>query len=142
MSTIRHYNNWIPSLFDEIFDANYPRRQSYSTPAVNVIEKENGYTLEVAAAGMTKEDFQIHVDHENNLVISMEKKQEKNEGDEKKHYLRREFNYSKFQQTLVLPDNVDKNGISARVSDGVLTIDIPKLTPEQAVPKKLSIDIQ
>lgn len=142
MSTIRHYNNWIPSLFDEILDANYPRRQSYSTPAVNVIEKDNGYTIEVAAAGMTKEDFQIHVDHENNLVISMEKKQEKNEGDEKKHYLRREFNYSKFQQTLVLPDNVDKNGISARVSDGVLTIDIPKLTPEQAVPKKLSIDIQ
>ena len=142
MSTIRHYNNWVPSLFDEIFDANYPRRQSYSTPAVNVIEKENCYTIEVAAAGMTKEDFQIHVDHENNLVISMEKKQEKNEGDEKKHYLRREFNYSKFQQTLVLPDNVDKDGISARVSDGVLTIDIPKLAPEKAIPQKLNIDIQ
>lgn len=142
MSTIRHYNNWVPSLFDEILDANYPRRQSYSTPAVNVIEKENGYTIEVAAAGMTKEDFQIHVDHENNLVISMEKKQEKNEGDEKKHYLRREFNYSKFQQTLVLPDNVDKDGISARVSDGVLTINIPKLTPEKALPQKLQIDIE
>ena len=62
---------------------------------------------------MKKEDFQIHINEDNDLVISMEKKTESTEGDkggkEESRYLRREFSYSKFQQTLILPDDVDKD---------------------------------
>ena len=46
-------------------------------------------------------------------------------------YLRREFSYSKFQQTMILPDNVDKEKIAAQVENGVLTIDLPKLSEEE-----------
>ena len=47
------------------------------------------------------------------------------------HYLRREFAYSKFEQTLILPDDVDRNLISAKVEDGVLTVNLPKIKREE-----------
>ena len=65
----------------------------------------------------------------------MEKKTESTEGDkggkEESRYLRREFSYSKFQQALILPDDVEKDKINANVTDGVLTIELPKRTPEE-----------
>ena len=67
---------------------------------------------------------------ENELVISMEKKVE-NEDKENKKYLRREFSYTKFQQSLYLPDNVDKEKITANVANGVLTIELPKYSQEE-----------
>ena len=71
----------------------------------------------------------------------MEKKTDNKEEGEDKRYLRREFSYSKFQQTLILPDDVDKEKIGARVADGVLTITLPKLEPEVKEPVKRSISI-
>ncbi|MDD2438185.1 MAG: Hsp20/alpha crystallin family protein, partial [Massilibacteroides sp.] len=65
------------------------------------------------------------LDEDGNLVISMEKKTENNEKKEGR-YLRREFSYSKFQQAMILPDNVDKESINAKVDNGVLNIIIPK----------------
>ena len=82
---------------------------------------------------MKKDDFNINIDADGNLHIKMEKKNEKKEEEKKEHYLRREFSYTKFEQTLLLPDDVDKEKIAANVSDGVLTIDLPKL--EQNVQK-------
>ena len=62
----------------------------------------------------------------------MEKKSENKEEDKQnKKYLRREFSYAKFEQSLVLPDDVEKDRISANVTNGVLTIDLPKRTPEE-----------
>ena len=81
---------------------------------------------------MTKDDFNIHLSEDNELVISMEKKSENKEEDKQnKKYLRREFSYAKFEQSLVLPDDVEKDRISANVTNGVLTIDLPKRTPEE-----------
>ena len=63
---------------------------------------------------------------------------------DKKHsrYLRCEFSYSKFQQTLVLPDNVDKEKIHAAVNDGVLTIELPKLKPEDKIKTVKVIEVK
>ena len=113
-----------------------------TAPAINVIESEKDYKVEVAAPGMTKEDFNIHLSDDNELVISMEKKSESNEEDKaNKKYLRREFSYTKFQQALVLPDDVEKERISANVADGVLTIDLPKRTPEEKAKVNRVIEI-
>lgn len=127
----RFQQNWVPSIFDDFFDNDWMRKTNATAPAINVLESEDEYKVEVAAAGMNKNDFNIHIDQDGNLVIEMEKKVESS--DEKKeepHYLRREFSYSKFQQTLILPDDVDKENISANVADGVLTIGLPRLKPE------------
>ena len=94
---------------------------------------------------MTKEDFNVHIDEDNNLVISMEKKSESENKDENKkegRYLRREFSYSKFQQTMILPDDVDKEKISAHVENGVLNIELPKFTEEAKEKSKKVIDIK
>ena len=134
MMPIRKYNNqnWLPSIFNDFFDNDWMVKANATAPAINVIENEKDYKVEVAAPGMTKDDFNIHLSEDNELVITMEKKNEtKEENKENKKYLRREFSYSKFQQAFVLPDDVEKEHISANVTDGVLTIELPKRTPEE-----------
>ena len=142
---VRKYNNqeWFPSILNDFFDNDWVAKVNTSTPAINVIEDENAYKVEVAAPGMTKDDFNIHLDENDELVISMEKKCENEEkSKDNKKYLRREFSYSKFQQSLVLPDNVDKERIAASVADGVLTVDLPKMTKDQREKQNRKIEIQ
>ena len=61
----------------------------------------------------------------------MEKKEEHKDEDKSARYLRREFSYSKFEQTLILPDDVKKEDIKARVEHGVLTVELPKQVEEK-----------
>ena len=131
MPTRKYYNqNWLPSIFNDFFDNNWMEKANATAPAINVVESDKDYNVEVAVPGMTKEDFNIHLGDENELVISMEKKVENEDKDNKK-YLRREFSYTKFQQSLYLPDNVDKEKITANVANGVLTIELPKYSQEE-----------
>ena len=131
MPTRKYYNqNWLPSIFNDFFDNNWMEKANATAPAINVVESDKDYKVEAAVPAMTKEDFNIHLGDENELVISMEKKVE-NEDKENKKYLRREFSYTKFQQSLYLPDNVDKEKITANVANGVLTIELPKYSQEE-----------
>ena len=139
MMPVRRTQNWLPSIFNDFFDNDWMVKANATAPAINVFETEKEYKVELAAPGMTKEDFNVHIDEENNLVISMEKKTEnKKEG----HYLRREFSYSKFQQTMILPDDVDKEKISAQVENGVLNIDLPKFSEQEKEKAKRFIDVK
>ena len=142
MTPIRKYNsqNWLPSIFNDFFDNDWMVKANATAPAINVIENEKEYKVEVAAPGMTKDDFKIQLSDNNELVISMEKKNENKEGEEKK-YRRREFSYSKFEQALVLPDDVDASKIGANVQDGVLNITLPKLAPEEKAKVNRMIEI-
>jgi HSP20 family protein len=80
---------------------------------------------------MKKEDFNVHINDDGNLIIKMEQKQEQKEEDKSVRYLRREFSYSKYEQTLILPDDVEKSKISAKVEHGVLTVELPKVVEEK-----------
>ena len=128
----KHYSQgWLPSAFNDFFDNAYMTRANATAPSINVAEDKEQYTVELAAPGMTKEDFNIHLDVNGDLVIEMEKKANETEEKKERKYLRREFSYVKFQQTLVLPDNVDKSKIAAGVKDGILTIALPKVNEEE-----------
>ena len=116
-------------------------RANATAPAINVFETEKAYEVELAAPGMKKENFNVHIDEDNNLVISMEKKDENEENKKNGRYLRREFSYAKFQQTMILPDDVDREKIGAHVENGVLHIDLPKFTQEEKEKAKRVIDI-
>ena len=143
MPSKRMYNNdqnWLPTFFNDFFDNDWMTRTNATAPAINVVESDKDYKVEVAAPGMKKEDFNIHLGDNNELVITMEQKNENKE--EHKKYLRREFAYSKFQQSFVLPDDVEKEKISASVTDGILTIDLPKHTPEEKAKVNRVIEIQ
>ena len=145
MPTRQGTQHWIPSIFNDFFNNELLVRNSSTAPAINVLETDKEYKVEVAAAGMCKDDFKISIDGDNDLTITMEKncssdncncgcekeKEEKEKKADEKceckgRYLRREFSYTKFQQTLVLPEDADTTKIEAKVKHGVLRIYIPK----------------
>ena len=72
----------------------------------------------------------------------LEKKSENKEENKDGKYLRREFSYTKFQQTMILPENVDQANISAKVDNGVLTIDVPKIPVEHLKSVEKEIVVQ
>ncbi|MBF1073838.1 MAG: Hsp20/alpha crystallin family protein [Prevotellaceae bacterium] len=117
-------NNWLPEVFNDFLSNNDMNRTSATAPAINVLESEHSYTVELAAPGLTKDDFDVNINADGDLTVRMEKhsKEEETQG----RYLRREFAYSKYEQTLILPDDVDKEKIAARVADGILTVELPK----------------
>lgn len=118
-------NSWLPEVFNDFFDNNNMPKANATAPAINVLVNDTEYTVELAAPGLRKEDFDISLNDEGDLVIKMEKKAEVK--DENTRYLRREFAYSKYEQTLILPDDVNKDEVGARMADGVLNITLPKL---------------
>lgn len=122
-------NGWLPEVFNDFFDTNSMSRTSATAPAINVLESNSQYTVELAAPGLKKEDFAVNVNVDGDLTIKMMKQQ--SDKDETARYLRREFAYSKFEQTLILPKDVDRTKIAARVADGVLTVDLPKINKEE-----------
>ena len=140
MMPVLRSNNWMPSVFNDFFDADFLPKTSCTAPAINVKESDKAYMVELAAPGMRKEDFNVHINDEGNLVVKMENKQEKKEEDKNTRFLRREFSYSKFEQTLILPDDVKREDISARVENGVLTVELPKIV-EEKVKVSRQIDI-
>ena len=133
-------NNWIPAVFNDLFNTEFLPKTNCTAPAINVKETDKAYIVELAAPGLKKEDFNVHINDEGNLVVKMESKSEKNDEDKTTRYLRREFSYSKYEQTLILPDDVEKDQISAKVEHGVLTIDLPKTAAAQKKPAR-QIDI-
>ena len=138
-------NGWLPSLFSELFDNDNMLSSTMfgTSPAINVSEDSKGYKVEVAAPGMTKDDFAVSLAPDDTLIISMEKKTgDAPEKGEEKKYLRREFSYSKFEQRLSLPDGADREHIDASMSDGVLTISIPKLPVEEKFETTRCIEIR
>ena len=102
----------------------------------NIIESEKDYKVEIAAPGLTKDDFSIRIDDDNQISVSMEKKEEHKDENKNGRYLRREFSYTQFRQNMILPDNIDKDKIEAKVENGILTIDIPK---KEIIPEKPAV---
>ena len=120
-------NRWKPTLLDELFDDRWFNFDTFNQtfPAVNTIEKDNQYLLEIAVPGMNKKDFEIEI--QNDLIsISSISKQEK-EVKDNLNYNRQEFNYNSFHRTFSLPKEVDQSKIKAIYTNGILTITLPKL---------------
>ena len=134
LPTIRRTQNWLPGVFNDFFGNEWMEKTNSSSASVNILENKKGFIVEVAAPGMTKEDFNVKIDDDNNLLITVEKKTETEEHDENTCYLRREFSYSHFQRRMILPDTVDRDKISAKAENGILSINIPK-REEQEEPK-------
>ena len=134
--------SWFPTMFDDFCDGEWTPKVSATAPAVKVKEDAKEYTMEVAAPGIKKEYCRININNDGNLEVAIENKLEHKEENKKEHYLRREFSYSNYQQTYILPDNVDKDKISAKVNDGVLEIKLPKFTKEEESRAQRAIEIK
>lgn len=121
-------HSYLPSFADEFFGKDFlsnlvENQCGYSMPAVNVIETKDSFRIEVAAPGLSKEDFKIDI-HNNLLTISSEKEEKKEENSDK--IMRREFSYCSFKRAFSLPDLIEHDKIAASHTNGVLNIEIPK----------------
>ena len=137
--TLVKYNPFRPVSFNQIFDDFAGRSLSdfmksdfvNLRPSVNVIENDDSFDIEVAAPGLSREDFNVEIEKDR-LIISVSKESKTlSEGD----YARREFNYSSFTRNFHLPDYVSKEDVTAKYEDGILRIHLVK-TPESRDVKK------
>lgn len=143
MLPVMSSNSWFPTMFDDFFNTGWMPKMSATAPAVNVKEDAKTYTMEIAVPGIKKEFCRININSDGNLEVAIENKlehREEHKEDHKEHYLRREFNYSNYQQTYILPEDIVKDNIAAKVEDGVLTITIPKVV--KADEKKIERNIE
>ena len=142
----RNTDSWLPSIFDDMFKTDWMEggttmnRIGTSVPAVNVSETDDVFTLEVAAPGKSKKDFNLELDN-GVLSISSEQKQEDEQKDKNGRFTRREFSYSSFKRAFTLPETVDEEKISAQYKDGVLVVTLPKKEEAKVQAKRL-IDIK
>jgi len=120
--------NWLfPSVFDDFFGRSIGDFMGSdfvsNMPSVNISETDEGYHVDVATPGLSKDDFKISLEKDR-LTISSEK----SSSEESTHgrYTRREFNFSKFSRSFFLPETVDKDKISAKYDNGVLRLVVPK----------------
>ena len=134
-----------PSFIDNFFsrdlmdwnNSNFSSTNS-TIPAVNILENEESFVIEVAAPGMTKENFTVNLDGDH-LLISSELKKETNENET--NYSRREFSYQSFQRSFTIPEGtVDGEKIMAKYTDGILKVTLPKREEFKPRPAK-RIDI-
>ena len=131
-------DSWLPEVFNDFLNTTNMPKTNATAPAINVLETETDYTVEVAAPGLSKDDFEVNINNDGDLTIKMEKKSDEKE--QKAHYLRREFAYSKYEQTLILPDDVEKEHIAASVVNGVLTVTLPKIKVDvQKIARQITV---
>ncbi|HMI04610.1 MAG TPA: Hsp20/alpha crystallin family protein [Pedobacter sp.] len=119
-NTAPYFNNVFDSLFSEALNKNLTVNK---VPGVNILETEQDYKIEVAAPGLAKEDFQINL-KKDTLSVWVEKKEIETEV--KKDYTRKEFEYSSFARSFVLPESVNVDSITAEYVNGILNITIGK----------------
>jgi HSP20 family protein len=127
-----------PSLFDRFFDNDlfdWSSRNFSNTnttlPSVNIKESRENFEVEMAAPGLSKNDFKIELNHDL-LTITSEKELEKETKDDQQ-FTQREFSYQSFSRSFSLPNSADGEKIEARYDNGILRIIIPK--KEEAKPK-------
>lgn len=140
MLPVMSSNNWFPTMFNEFFNNDWIPGTRTTAPAINVKENHSEYVMEFAVPGIKKDFCRVSLNAEGNLEVTIENKLEHKEENKKEHYLRREFSYSNYQQVYVLPDDVQKEHIAAKVNDGVLSITLPKMAKEET--KKIQRQIE
>ena len=138
MLVTRRNQDFMPTLFNELMNWN---DTTYSTPRMNIMETKDNYKLELCIPGLTKDDVKLSIDAEGNLVVEMVKETKNEKKNEEMRYLRHEFSVEHFRQTVMLPEDIHKEQISAKVENGILDIVIPKVTVEEKKQAMQTIEI-
>ena len=135
--------NYVPAYWDDffndrVFDNNNQTQRKNAAPAVNIIEADNDFKIEVAVPGLSRNDFHIEVEDDVLTISSVEKE---NKEEKMPNYTRREFNFSSFKRSFQLPETIDQDQIKAGHKEGVLSITLVKKEEEiQKAPKQIKVE--
>lgn len=130
------------SIFDDFFNkdlfnwTNQNHSGGNTLPAINITETNDDFCIDVAAPGMSKDDFKIQLDN-GLLVIKGEKKHQNEQRDNQGNLVRKEFNYQNFTRSFNLhQESVIPDQISAKYENGILKLCIPKTEEAKTKPVK------
>jgi HSP20 family protein len=123
------FDNFFSDFLNEV--GKYPAK--FSEPAVNIVEKEDGFRIDIAAPGLEKADFKVNLEKDV-LTVSTEKKAETEET--KENYTRKEFQFSSFSRSFTLPDSVDSSKIEGKYENGILSLELPKREEAKVQPAR------
>lgn len=140
MNLVKNHRNFADAVVNEFFNRSISdvvgSDLSNSYPAVNIHESKDNFEIALAAPGLTKEDFEIHLE-KNQLSISAKKEAVQKEEGVK--FTRREFNYTNFKRTFTLPETVDSEKINATYESGVLQLLLPKKAEVKIQTKNIEV---
>lgn len=139
MLVTRRPQDFMPTLFNELMNIG---NSNYTNPQMNVIESKDNYKVQLLVPGLKKEDLKISIDTEGNLVVEMSRENKVEEKRDECRYLRREFSVEQFRQTLMLPEDIHREQITAKVENGILDIVIPRVTKEERQKLVQNIEVQ
>lgn len=125
------------TLFDRFFDDDFFKLPVWNDMAIrnplhDIIETDKEYVVELALAGVKKEDIKMNLE-DDVLSISAERKESENK------YNRKQTFYGKYEKSFTLPESVDKENIQAAFEDGILKLSIPKTEEKQKIVKQIEI---
>ena len=121
---------WVP-----FSDWSFPVTLERNLPKVNIIDREKEVEVRAELPGINKEDLELSLNEQSITIRTTTKKDVK---EEKGKYFRREISQSNYQRTLALPDNVVTDNVSAKFTDGILTVVIPK--SEKSTRKTITVE--
>lgn len=134
------FNTDISDFFDseDFLRDNFWTKSMVQQPALNIKESDKGFEIELAAPGLSKKDFDVTIDN-GYLNISGKKSEEKEE--KENDYTRREFNYTSFKRSLLLPENVKEEEIKANYDNGILKLTLAKREEAKTQKSKKKVEI-
>ena len=119
-STLFNNDNF-DNLFDNFLTLGQTRQNYMTVPRANVIKNENGYSIELAAPGFSRDEFELSVDN-NTLTVSVNTE---DTPDYEKSVTMREYKFQSFTRSWTLPENSNVEGVTARYDAGILYVDVP-----------------
>lgn len=134
--------NWLPSAIDKMLKTDWLggttniNNIGTRVPAVNILETEDNFLIEVAVPGKAKKDLIVALENDM-LSISAEEKVEDKNADVSGRFTRMEFSYNNFKRAFSLPETVDREKISASYNNGILEINLPKLDTAKLKAKRM-----
>jgi HSP20 family protein len=131
------FHNNLSRVFDDAFWG-FDGLQTRSQLPVNIRETEKTYEMEVIAPGLRKEDFQLSLAGDT-LTVSFARREEKNEGNKKVGWVRKEFGVQSFSRSFMLDDTVNVDGATARYENGILYVSLPKKEHAQQLSRTIQV---
>ena len=132
----KRHEQWLDNDFDDMLNTSWMPRMNVTAPAINVKENDKAYEVELAAPGTTKDDFKVNVDKDGCLTIRWSTR---TRTERSTTLAPRVLIQQLRKQALTLPDDVEKEKIEAKVTDGVLHITLPRTAKAEKETKKIEV---
>jgi len=134
-NTLTDFDNFFDGFFNPVRSMS-DLRAGVSMPRVDVTEKEDSYIVKADLPGVKKEDIDVQV---HNSVLTLKATTSSESSDESGNLLRRERHYGQYLRQFTLGQDIDEGNTKAEYKDGVLTLLIPKKTPQKPEARKVLI---